>query len=130
MIKPFSFELAKTQMSLREKLGQLFMPAVFINDSESEIRKMEQLIRDHHIGGLCFFHSRASAATNFEGKKEVRHNAESFQTLKQLIARYQKAAKYPLIIAMDAEWGLAMRVENTPQYPTPLPWEPYKTKRI
>ena len=105
------------RLSLKEKVGQLFMPAAFINDTEEEILKLEELIREQGVGGLCFFHSRASAATNFEGKKAVVHNENSFETLKDLIKRYQRVAKYPLLIAIDAEWGLAMRIENTPQYP-------------
>lgn len=117
MYSAISFEVAKTRLTTLEKIGQLFMPAAFINDTEDDIQKLEQLIKEHAIGGLCFFHSRASAATNFEGKKEVVRNESSFETLQALIKRYQKAAKYPLIIAIDAEWGLAMRIENTPQYP-------------
>lgn len=105
------------KLSLIEKVGQLFMPAAFINDTEEEIRKLEKLISEHHIGSLCFFHSRASAATNFEGKKKIVVNKNSFYTLRDLIKRYQKAATYPLLISIDAEWGLAMRIENTPQYP-------------
>ncbi|RDY61094.1 glycoside hydrolase family 3 protein [Flagellimonas nanhaiensis] len=112
-----TFLVSKESLSLRQKTGQLFMPAVFINDTEEEVQKMEKLIQEHHIGSICFFHSRASAATNFEGKKKVVHNEKSLDRLKQLIYRYQKAAKIPLLIAMDAEWGLAMRIENTPQYP-------------
>ena len=107
----------KSHLSLKQKVGQLFMLAVFINDSEEEVTQMEQLIKDHCIGALCFFHSRASAATNFEGKKQVVYNENSYDRLKTLITRYQKASQYPLLIAMDAEWGLAMRIENTPQYP-------------
>ncbi len=112
-----SYSQARHQLTPIEKAGQLFMPAAFINDTEEEIVKLEKTIQEHCIGGLCFFHSRASAATNFEGKKVVTHNAESFETLKELIKRYQKVAKYPLLISIDAEWGLAMRIENTPQYP-------------
>ncbi|WP_419211035.1 glycoside hydrolase family 3 protein [Maribacter sp. X9] len=107
----------KEKLTQKEKVGQLFMPAAFINDTEEEIQRLERLISEHHVGGLCFFHSRASAATNFEGKKKVVKNENSFETLKSLILRYQKAAKYPLLISIDAEWGLAMRIENTPQYP-------------
>ena len=117
MNKMLSYNIAKEKLSISEKAGQLFMPAAFINDSEDEIKRLEDLIHDNYIGGLCFFHSRASAATNFEGKKAVVYNKESFDALKKLIHRYQKVAKYPLLIAIDAEWGLAMRVENTPQYP-------------
>lgn len=104
-------------LSKLQKIGQLFMPAAFINDTEEEVQKLEQLIMHHNIGSLCFFHSRASAATNFEGKKEVVHNENSYDRLVYLIDRYQKAATIPLLIAIDAEWGLAMRIENTPQYP-------------
>ena len=42
----------------------------FINDTEEEIQILEKLISEHHVGGLCFFHSRASAATNYEGEKD------------------------------------------------------------
>ncbi len=117
MLKIISYRESSKQLTIREKVGQLFMPAAFINETEEEMQKLEGLIREHQVGSLCFFHSRASAATNFEGAKTVFHNENSFETLKSLIQRYQKAAKYPLLIAIDAEWGLAMRIENTPQYP-------------
>ncbi len=117
---PINLSLPDWEPNLEQKVGQLFMPAVFINDTEAEIRKMEVLIRELCIGSLCFFHSRASAATNFEGSKKIIYNENSLDRLKDLIARYQEAAEIPLLIAMDAEWGLAMRIENTPQYPYAL----------
>ncbi|KQC28601.1 glycoside hydrolase family 3 protein [Flagellimonas eckloniae] len=112
-----SYAEATKTLTLKQKVGQLFMPAAFINDSEEDILKIEDLIRTNSIGAICFFHSRASAATNFEGKKKVIHNDDSYETLKKLIIRYQKAAEFPLLVAIDAEWGLAMRIEKTPQYP-------------
>lgn len=112
-----AYEEATRILSKRAKAGQLFMPAAFINDSQAHINSLEQLIRTHHIGGICFFHSRASAAANFEGKQEVTYHPDSLKRLKELIQRYQEAAPYPLLMAMDAEWGLAMRVEQAPQYP-------------
>ncbi len=117
MNKFHNYQQATKVLTIREKVGQLFMPAAFINDSEQEIRNLERLISECAVGGICFFHSRASAATNFEGKKKVPYNENSFETLKKLIGRYQKNAPFPLLIAIDAEWGLAMRIENTPQYP-------------
>jgi beta-glucosidase-like glycosyl hydrolase len=111
------FDKMNEKLSLEEKVGQLFMPAAFINDTEEEIQELEKLIIQHAIGGICFFHSRASAATNYEGKKKVIYNKNSLEVLKSLINRYQEISKYPLLIAIDAEWGLAMRIENTPQYP-------------
>ena len=104
-------------MTVEQKIGQFFFPAVFINDTEENIQETERLIREYNIGGLTFFHSRASAATNYETKKKVILNDDSFDRLKALIIRYQKSAKTPLLMSIDAEWGLAMRVEKTPQYP-------------
>lgn len=104
-------------MTLEQKIGQFFFPAVFINDTEENIQETERLIKEYNIGGLTFFHSRASAATNYESKKKVEFNDDSFQRLKDLIVRYQKCASTPLLMSIDAEWGLAMRVEKTPQYP-------------
>ncbi|MEO7978765.1 glycoside hydrolase family 3 N-terminal domain-containing protein [Flavobacterium sp.] len=106
-----------TAEALRQKVGQFFFPAVFINDTEENIQKTERLIKEHNIGGLTFFHSRASAATNYESKKKVVFNDDSYQKIKDLIVRYQKSAPTPLLISIDAEWGLAMRIEKTPQYP-------------
>ncbi|MRX63811.1 glycoside hydrolase family 3 protein [Maribacter luteus] len=120
MHKLLPYELAAQELTPIEKIGQLFMPAAFINDSEEEIKILERLISENHIGGLCFFHSRASAATNFEGKKKIVYNEHSFETLQKLIQRYQNKSKHRLLIAIDAEWGLAMRIENTPQYPYAL----------
>ncbi|MEZ2416066.1 glycoside hydrolase family 3 protein [Muriicola sp. E247] len=116
-LKVIPYAKARNTLSLREKVGQFFMPAAFINDTEEEISALENLVAEGAVGGICFFHSRASAATNFEGKKKVIYNAESYEVLKSLISRYQQAAKYPLLISIDAEWGLAMRIEETPQYP-------------
>ncbi|MEO8238348.1 MAG: glycoside hydrolase family 3 N-terminal domain-containing protein [Flavobacterium sp.] len=106
-----------TAEALKQKVGQFFFPAVFINDTEENIQETERLIKEHNIGGLTFFHSRASAATNYESKKKVVFNDDSYQKIKDLIVRYQKAASTPLLISIDAEWGLAMRIEKTPQYP-------------
>ena len=106
-----------TAEALRQRIGQFFFPAVFINDTEENIQETERLIKDYNIGGLTFFHSRASAATNYESKQKIVFNDDSYEKIKALIIRYQKAASTPLLISIDAEWGLAMRIEKTPQYP-------------
>ena len=104
-------------MTLEQKIGQFFFPAVFINDTEENIQETERLIKVYNIGGLTFFHSRASAATNYESNKKIEFNDASYERLKELVVRFQKCASTPLLMSIDAEWGLAMRIENTPQYP-------------
>lgn len=118
-LKPtiISYSEASKTLTLTEKIGQLFMPAAYINDDEENIQALERLIKEQNIGALCFFHSRTSVITNFNGKQQKELNKDDLKNIKKLIARYQKAATYPLLIAIDAEWGLAMRVENAPQYP-------------
>ncbi|MEN8797755.1 MAG: glycoside hydrolase family 3 protein, partial [Flavobacteriaceae bacterium] len=53
------YEEASKRLTLTEKIGQSFMPAAYINDTEEEIAKLEQSITENGVGGLCFFHSRA-----------------------------------------------------------------------
>ncbi|WP_291788524.1 glycoside hydrolase family 3 protein [Cecembia sp.] len=104
-------------MSIKEKIGQLFSPAAFIHDSAENIEALEILIQEQHIGGITFFHSRHSAAANFENRQEKLNYEDTLKKLTKRIKRYQSLAKTPLLISIDAEFGLAMRVEDTPQYP-------------
>lgn len=104
-------------MNKKQKIAQLFSPAAFIHDTEANYQAIEILIREQEIGGLTFFHSRHSAAANFEKRAEILDVSGTFEKLIGLINRYQKAAKVPLLISIDGEYGLAMRVEKTPQYP-------------
>jgi len=100
-----------------QKIAQCFSPAAFIHDTEENYQAIEGLIREQEIGGLTFFHSRHSAAANFEKRAEVLDISGTFEKLIGLINRYQAISKIPLLISIDGEYGLAMRVEKTPQYP-------------
>ncbi len=86
------------KMTIDEKLGQLFMVAAYSNKSENHVKEIKELVNEYHIGGLIFFQGgplRQAHLTNL----------------------YQKLAKTPLMIAMDAEWGLSMRLDSTVRYP-------------
>lgn len=104
-------------MHKSQKIAQCFSPAAFIHDTEENHQAIEGLIREQEIGGLTFFHSRHSAAANFEKRAEVLDVSGTFEKLIGLINRYQAISKIPLLISIDGEYGLAMRVEKTPQYP-------------
>jgi len=86
-------------MSLQEKVGQLFMVDVFSNKKGKEIDKVRALITDYHIGGIIF--SKGGP------QQQAKLNNE-----------FQESSKLPLLIGMDAEWGLAMRLDST----FALPW--------
>ena len=55
-------------------------------------------IKQYNIGGVCFFRAEAQAQVE-------QTNA------------WQKLAQTPLMVSIDAEWGLAMRLKNTIAYP-------------
>ncbi|WNJ16912.1 glycoside hydrolase family 3 N-terminal domain-containing protein [Pontibacter sp. G13] len=86
------------RMTLEEKVGQLFMVATFSNLQEAEYAQIDRLIRDQHIGGLIFMQGTPEAQLKLNN-------------------RYQREATVPLLIAQDAEWGLSMRLKNSPKYP-------------
>lgn len=104
-------------MTLNQKVAQCFSPAVFIHDTEENHHHIEQLITGYGIGGLTFFHSRQAAAANFEKRAEKLAASGSLEKLIQLINRFQAVSRIPLLISIDGEYGLAMRVEDTPAYP-------------
>lgn len=84
--------LLKT-MSLREKIGQMIMTSVYSNKNESYYRNVEYLIRHEHVGGLIFFQGTPGKQT-------------------ELTHRFQQSSRIPLFVAMDAEWGPAMRLDS------------------
>ena len=42
-----NYEKAKNVLTPTDKIGQLFMPAAFINDSEDKITALEKIIQEH-----------------------------------------------------------------------------------
>lgn len=87
-----------TSMTLEEKVGQLFMSVIFSNDTQEVKDAVKKQITDNHIGGVIF--SKGGPL------RQAHLNNE-----------YQEAAKIPLMVGMDAEWGLAMRLDSTFAYP-------------
>ncbi len=85
-------------MTLDEKIGQLFMIAAYSNQSQAYEAEIEQQIRKYHIGGIIFFQG--------DPARQVK-----------LTNRYQKAAKYPLLIGLDAEHGAGWRLKTAMEFP-------------
>ncbi len=88
-------------MSLDEKIGQLFMIPVYSSKGINEQHKIENLIKRYHIGALIFMQGTPLAQKN-------------------MIAYFQSISKTYLLIAQDAEWGPAMRLDSTIVFPHQL----------
>lgn len=86
------------QMSLQEKVGQLFMVSAYSNRIDAHTDSIQKLINEYQIGGLIFFQGgpvRQANQTN----------------------TYQALSKVPMFIGVDGEWGLNMRLDSTARYP-------------
>lgn len=86
------------RLSVRERIAQLFMVAAYSNQNDTHVKEISQLISKQGIGGLIFFQGgpvRQAQQTNY----------------------YQSLARVPLLIGIDAEWGLGMRLDSTLSYP-------------
>ena len=85
------------KLTLDEKIGQLFfVQATSKNKNNSE--KILNNIKNFKIGGLIFSTGHPSIQANLTNK-------------------YQNASKTPLMISMDAEWGVGMRLDSVPKFP-------------
>ncbi|NPD83783.1 serine hydrolase [Lentimicrobium sp. L6] len=80
-----------------ERFGQLLMIRAN-QESNKYIKSIDQYIKDYSIGGVCFF---------------AGYPGEQLQQTEE----WQRIAKIPLLIGIDGEWGLGMRLKETISYP-------------
>lgn len=85
-------------LSLDDRIAQLMMVAAYSDKDAKHEQGIEDLVRERNIGGIIFFKggpARQARLTN----------------------RLQAVARTPLLIGMDLEWGLAMRLDSTIRFP-------------
>lgn len=86
------------KMSVDQRIGQLFMIIADPSNDERTTRSIIRNIENQKIGGILF------------AKGDPIDQAKSTNL-------YQKKSPTPLLISVDGEWGLAMRLKGTPRYP-------------
>ncbi|MEO8034724.1 MAG: glycoside hydrolase family 3 N-terminal domain-containing protein [Acidobacteriota bacterium] len=89
------------QLTLDEKIGQLFVPGAegtFMNSTSWQWLQLERQVREQHVGGFIWFSSN------------VYETAE-------LNRRLQTLSKVPLLISADLEAGVGMRFAGTTFWP-------------
>ncbi|WP_262314757.1 glycoside hydrolase family 3 N-terminal domain-containing protein [Lacticaseibacillus parakribbianus] len=89
---------AVADMSLDEQIGQLFIARKPASDDTTAAD-----VAKYHLGGLILFGTDMAKPT---------------ASLKAGLARFQKAASLPLLIATDQEGGTVSRLNDSPAYPT------------
>lgn len=92
-----------TALSPQERIAQLIVIRAHSDKDPAYDTEVERLVKQYKVGGLCFF--------NPSHLGTVEKQAE-------LTNRYQQAARIPLLVTIDGEWGLGMRLrETTISYP-------------
>lgn len=86
------------KLSKKEKIAQFFMVRAYTNKGQAFEDSIGRVVKKEKIGGIVFFQGGPE-------RQAVLNN------------KYQKLAKVPLLVAMDGEWGLGMRLDSTISYP-------------
>ncbi|GHT23117.1 beta-N-acetylglucosaminidase [Bacteroidia bacterium] len=89
-------------LTFEQRIGQLLMVAAYSNKDQKHVDHISDCIRQYHIGGLVFFQGGPLRQA-------------------QLTNHYQNLSQTPLLIAMDAEWGLGMRLDSCIAFPRQMP---------
>lgn len=87
-----------SRLNKNEKIAQLMIIRSYGHNNEAEKKVVLSAIKKFNIGGICFFQG---SPTN--------------QAL--LTNTYQQKAKTPILICMDAEWGVGMRLDSVISFP-------------
>ncbi len=85
-------------MSLDEKIGQLFMMQIPSAYTADNLKIIDHYINDLHMGGIGYLKGHPT--------DHIRMNNY-----------IQQHSRIPVITAIDAEWGLAMRLDSVLPYP-------------
>jgi beta-glucosidase-like glycosyl hydrolase/CubicO group peptidase (beta-lactamase class C family) len=86
------------RLTIDQQIAQCIWIATYSDrDPEHEV-EVTDIIRKYGIGGLIFF----------QGTPEKQAKLTNF---------YQRITRVPLLIAMDGEWGLGMRLANVEKFP-------------
>lgn len=86
-----------SSLTLEQRVGQCFMPAIYASDDSLNMKKFKSYISDLHVGGVVLLKGNLESAT--------------------VMASIGSDAEVPLFIAIDAEWGLGMRLTDAPDFP-------------
>ncbi|HEX8567446.1 MAG TPA: glycoside hydrolase family 3 N-terminal domain-containing protein [Pyrinomonadaceae bacterium] len=89
------------RMTMEEKVGQLVSVGInarFLNQDNPEFVELKRHVEANKVGGIVLFASPVYEAVH-------------------LTNRMQAAAKYPLLISADFEYGTGMRFEDTVSFP-------------
>lgn len=88
-------------LSREQKIAQLMVIRAHSNLGAAHVKGVTDLITKYNVGALCFFQGGPVRQAN-------------------LTNQYQSLAKTPLMVTIDGEWGLGMRLDSVEKFPYQL----------
>ena len=85
-------------LSVDERIAQLFWISVEKSHNQVQVAELAERVRNYQPGGLVFLKSHPSDLVSVSNY-------------------FQSLSKVPLTVALDAEWGLGMRLDSVISYP-------------
>ena len=86
------------KLSMDERIGQLYMVALYTNKDQNHISGVRKLVEQERIGGIILMQDDA--------EQEI-----------ALVNEFQKKSRVPMLFGMDAEWGLYQRIKTAHKFP-------------
>jgi len=86
------------QLTLEEKIAQLMMITVYPNQNEASKSAVLKEIEAYKPGGILVMQGNPAKTASW-------------------VNQFQNVSKTPLLVAIDGEWGPAMRIDSTINYP-------------
>lgn len=87
-----------SKLSLEERIGQLYIVALYTNKDEAHIQSVRKLVEQEKIGGVILMQDDA--------EREI-----------ALVNEFQKKSRVPMLFGIDAEWGLYQRIKVAHKFP-------------
>ena len=85
-------------LSIDQKIGQLFTIWVATKQGPEKMDEVSSIIKKNHLGGLIFSLGNINDQAKYTNE-------------------FQSISKVPLLIGMDAEWGIGMRLDDAFSFP-------------
>ena len=85
-------------LTTEQQIAQCIWVAGYSNKDVSHEVEISDIIRKYGVGGIVFFQGTAAKQA-------------------ELTNYYQKISRVPLLISLDAEWGIGMRLDNVEKFP-------------
>ncbi|MDR3226951.1 MAG: glycoside hydrolase family 3 protein [Prevotellaceae bacterium] len=88
-------------MTLRQQIAQLFVISCYPERGEEYLNKISDIISTEQVGGIIWGECRPT-------------------TCIKTLNRFQSLVNIPLLVTIDAEWGVAMRLDSVVKFPQQL----------